>query len=78
MQTISDSVIERPCAPGVDSRLRREGEVLRKTRPRQHVGQARFAGDYYTVDPHADGFPDRRHCDLGNSPASAECCGRVR
>ena len=58
MQTISDSVIERR----VRRALRRDGEVLRKTRPGTTWTRANF-GDYYTVDPHT-GNPQRWHCDL--------------
>ena len=55
---ISDSVIEAR----VRRALRRDGEVLRKTRPGNTWAKVDF-GDYYTVDPHT-GNPQRRHLDL--------------
>jgi hypothetical protein len=42
--------------------LRREGEVLRKTRPGNTWAKVDF-GDYFTVDPHT-GNPERRHVNL--------------
>jgi len=58
MQTVSQSVIEAR----VRRALRRDGEVLRKTRPGNTWAKVDF-GDYYTVDP-CTRFPERRHCDL--------------
>ena len=58
MQTISDSVIERR----VRRALRREGEVLRKTRP-GNTWAKHDCGDYYVVDNATNGVV-RSHCDL--------------
>ena len=69
MQTVSESVIEAR----VRRALRREGELLRKTRPGNTWAKVDF-GDYYTVDPHT-GNPERRHCDLGKL---ARECGVLR
>jgi len=42
--------------------LRREGEVLRKTRPSNTWAKVNF-GNYFTVNPHT-GNPERWHVDL--------------
>jgi hypothetical protein len=55
---VSDSVIEAR----VRRALRRDGEMLRKTRPGTTWVRANF-GDYYTVDPHT-GNPQRWPLDL--------------
>lgn len=58
MQTVSESAIESR----VRRALRRDGEVLRKTRPGRTWTRANF-GDYYTVDPRS-GNPQRRYVQL--------------
>ena len=55
---ISDSVVEGR----VRRALRRDGEMLRRTRPGTTWMRANF-GDYYTVDPHT-GNPQRWHLSL--------------
>jgi hypothetical protein len=66
MQTVSTSVIESR----VRRALRREGVLLRKTRPGRTWTRANF-GDYYTVDPHT-GNPQRWHVQLHD--LAAELC----
>jgi hypothetical protein len=58
MQTVSESVI----GSRVRRALRRDGKVLRKTRPGRTWAKVDF-GNYYTVDPHT-GNPQRRHVQL--------------
>jgi hypothetical protein len=69
MVRVSEKIVE----DRVRRALRREGEVLRKTRPGNTWARADF-GDYYTVDPHTR-FPERRHCDLTQL---ARECGVLR
>ena len=59
MTAVSESVVEAR----IRRALRREGEVLVKTRPGNTAEKAEF-GDYYTVNPHT-GNPERWKCDLG-------------